>query len=166
MKRPHCLSVLSVLSALLSPLTAQTTTTTTDITRPVGVGGVIAQISTGVLGTATGFVGGGLTTRWAAHRLGVNDEAARGRIALVGAYSSAVVMSAVGPALIRGKNTPNGSFAAAVGGSAAGLATAALLRRIGRKEVFGRNGPVALVIGAAIVALPSIGATIAYNSTR
>jgi hypothetical protein len=94
------------------------------------------------------------------------DEEARSRAALVGAYSSAVLMSAVGPALIGGRNTPNGSFVAAVGGSAAGLATAALLRRIGRKGAFGKRGPIALVVGAAIVALPSIGATIGFNSTR
>ena len=157
------LSALSLVSVLLCPLHAQTTTT--GRTLPVGVGGVIAQVSTGVLGTATGFVGGGLTTRWAARRLGM-DEEARGRVALVGAYSSVVLMSAVGPALIGGKNTPNGSFGAAVGGSAAGLATAALLRKIGRRGAFGESGPIALVIGAAIIALPSIGATIAFNSTR
>jgi hypothetical protein len=156
-------SVLSVSSALVTPLHAQTPTATS--TRPVGVGGVVAQVTTGVLGTASGFVGGGLTTRWAARRLGV-DEDARGRVALVGAYSSAVLISAVGPALIGGRNTPNGSFAAAVGGSAAGLATAAVLRKLGRKNVFGQSGPVALVVGAAIVALPGIGATIAFNSTR
>lgn len=153
------LSVASVLSALLNPLPAQAKAGT------LSTGAVIAQVSTGVLGTATGFVGGGLTTRWAARRLGM-DEEARGRVALVGAYSSAVLLSAVGPTLVGGRNTPNGSFGAAVGGGAAGLAAAALLRKVGRKGAFGEGGPIALVIGAAIVALPGIGATIAFNSTR
>ena len=94
------------------------------------------------------------------------EEEARGHAALVGAYSSVVLLSAVGPALIGGRHTPNGSYFAAVGGSAAGLATSALLRKIGRAGAFGEHGPIAIVIGAAIVALPSIGATIAFNSTR
>ena len=154
-------AVLSVSVALLHPLKAQSP----EPPRPLSNGAVAAQITTGLLATPIGFVGGGLTTRWAAQRLGM-DEEARGRAALVGAYTSVVLLSSVGPALIGGRDTPNGSYLAAVGGSTAGLATAALLRKLGRKGAFGERGPVAIVVGAAIVALPSIGATIAFNSTR
>jgi hypothetical protein len=133
--------------------------------KPVGAGAVVGQISTGVLGTAVGFVGGGLATRWAARRLG-QDEETRGRTALVGAYATSVVFSAVGPTVIGSRGTDKGSFAAAVGGAGGGLAVSALLRKIGRKGLFGERGPVAIIVGAAIVSLPSIGATWAYNNTR
>jgi hypothetical protein len=134
-------------------------------TRPLSGGAITAQVSTGIVGTAAGFVGGGLVTRWAAERLG-QDEESRGKTALVGAYATSVVFTAVGPALIGSRNTDKGSFGAAVGGAAIGLTTAAILRKIGRKGVFGESGPVALVVGAAIIALPSVGATIAFNRTR
>ena len=136
-----------------------------EATKPVGTGAVVGQISTGILGTATGFVAGGLATRWAAERLGQGEEA-RGKTALVGAYASATLLTAVGPTLIGSRGTDRGSFTAALGGSAAGLVTAALLRKIGRKGIFGERGPVAIIVGAAIVALPSVGATLAYNNTR
>jgi hypothetical protein len=156
--------VLSVACALLH-VSSVAAAQTTKPTEPVGTGAVIGQISTGVVGTATGFVGGGLVTRWAARRLG-QDEEARGRTALVGAYASATLGAAIGPALIGSRGTDKGSFPAAVGGSAAGLVTAAVLRKIGRKGLFGERGPVAIIVGAAIVSLPSIGATWAYNNTR
>jgi hypothetical protein len=163
MKRLLLFSALTVCSALGSQLGAQATAV--EKTRSLSAGAITAQISTGILGTATGFVAGGLVTRWAARRLGQGEEG-RSRTALVGAYASATVLSAVGPALIGARDTEKGSFAAGVGGAAAGLATSALLRKIGRKGVFGRRGPIAIVMGAVIIALPSVGATVAFNSTR
>lgn len=133
--------------------------------KPIGVGAVAAQVSTGFIGTAAGFVGGGLATRWAAQRLG-RDEETRGRTALVGAYTTAVFTTAIGPTLIGSRGTSRGSFPAAIGGAAGGLAVSALLRKIGKKGVFGERGPVAIVVGAMIFTLPSIGSTWAYNNTR
>jgi hypothetical protein len=134
-------------------------------TRSLGGGAVTAQVATGLLGSAVGFVGGGLTTRWAATRLGATEEQA-GRAGLAGAYASTILVTAVGPSLIGSRNTSKGSYVAAVGGAAGGLAAAALLRKAGRKGIFGRSGPVAFLAGLTIVALPSIGATLAFNATR
>ena len=133
---------------------------------PSLTGGVIAaEFTSGVLGGMVGFVGGGLATQRIARWRGSDDDHVS-RAAYVGALSGAALMTAAGPALFGSRGGVHGSYPVAVGGAVAGGVVSALIRRIGKSGVLGDRGPVAIVAAAAILALPSVGATIAYNGSR
>ncbi len=136
-----------------------------DGAAPLGGAAVAGQVSTGILGTAVGFVGGGLATRWVARKLGSNEDRAS-RAAYFGAYSGAALATAAGPAIIGSRGDAHGSYPAAVGGAVAGGLVSVLIKRMGSRGTFGERGPLAIIAGLAIVALPSVGATLACNSTR
>ena len=133
---------------------------------PALTGGAVAgQIATGTLGTLVGFVGGGVTTRWIARRLGVSEDNA-GRIASVGAFVGVSTVTPVGPALIGSRGDARGSYGSAIGGAAAGALVGLGVKELGKRGAFGGSGPIAWVAGLVIATLPSVGATIAYNGTR
>ncbi len=129
-------------------------------------GGIIAaQVSSGIVGTVGGFVGGGLTTRWLARKFGADEENVS-RSAHAGAYTAAALVTGVGPALIGARDGAHGSYPASVGGAIVGGLVSVLIKRLGDRGVFGERGPVAIVAGVAIVSMPGLGATLAYNATR
>jgi hypothetical protein len=151
--------LLLVISAAASAQTTQSEP------RPPGGVAVAAQISTGILGSATGFVAGGLITRRVARWRHANDDLAS-HLAYAGAYTGATLATAVGPWAIASRGDVKAPYVAAVAGAFAGGLGSVILRKIGRTGIFGEHGPVALLAGAAIIALPSIGATISVNSRR
>ncbi|MNC94748.1 hypothetical protein D3C83_116840 [compost metagenome] len=53
-----------------------------------------------------------------------------------------------------------------VGGAAAGGVVALGVKKLGSRGAFGDSGFFTWIAGIVIVSLPSVGATIAYNSTR
>jgi hypothetical protein len=129
---------------------------------------VTAQVGLGTLATPVAFVAGGLGSRLVVRAVGASEETAR-RVAYVGAYSGVWLATAAIPAAI----ARHGSFPAALAGSALGMAAATGTVRLGnhfydtsgdsRKR---RCGPLCWTLGALVVALPSIGATIAYDVSR
>jgi hypothetical protein len=128
-------------------------------------GAVAGQVATGTLGTLVGFVGGGVTTRWIARRLGVSEDNAV-RVASVGAFVGVSTVTPVGPALIGSRGDASGSYGSAIVGAAAGALVGLGVKELGKRGAFGGSGPVAWVAGLVIAALPSVGATVAYNATR
>lgn len=128
-------------------------------------GAVAGQIATGIVGTAVGFVGGGVTTRWIAGRLGAGEDGAA-RAGYAGAYLGGAFLTAVGPALIGRRDNAAGSYMTAVGGAAAGGIVALGVKELGSRGAFGDSGFFTWIAGIVVVALPSVGATVAYNSTR
>ena len=157
--------VLAVVAlSVLTSVTAAAQTPTND-PPALSTGAVAAQVTTGILGTALGFIGGGKIARWTASRLGASEDNAR-RVAYLGAYAGAVTVTAVGPALIGSRGDVSGSYGSAVGGAAAGGVLALGIKEIGKRGAFGASGPVAWIAGLVVAALPSVGATIAYNATR
>jgi hypothetical protein len=88
------------------------------------------------------------------------------RVAYVGAYTLGALATAAGPALIGSRGDAHGSYPAAVAGAVGGGLGTWLLRKAGRRGLFGERGPVALLVGAVMVALPSVGATAAFNASR
>ena len=129
----------------------------------VGAGRVSAQIAAGTLATPVSFVVGGLGSRWVAEKLGAGDGVAR-TTAYVGAWTGALVGTAAVPSLVvRGGNYPAALGGALIGGAAAGAAV--LLGR----GTFGRSAScnaVCVALGVVVVALPAVGATVAYNQSR
>ncbi len=125
-----------------------------------------AQVATGTLGGAVGFVGAGLLTRSIVRSRGTNEEDAS-RPAFIGAVVGAMLLTPVGPALI-GNHQGAGSYAAAQGGAFAGGLASALLVAGGRRGALDCRfcGPLRVVTGIAVALLPSIGATVAYDATR
>jgi hypothetical protein len=162
---PRALRTVPLLAIAAAALNAQTPGTAAGNVSPLSSGAVAGQISTGFLGTAVGFFGGGLATRWGARRRGANVETAS-HAAYLGAYAGATLATAVGPAAIGSRGNAHGSYAAAVGGAAAGGIVSALIKRLGQRGAVGEHGPVAIVAGLAIVLMPSVGATVAYNASR
>lgn len=131
----------------------------------VGAGVVAAQVATGTVGTIVGYVGGGLATRSIAKRFGADEDQAS-KAANVGAWAGAALVTAVGPALLARRGHATASYPAAVGGAVAGGIVSVLTKRLGDRGTFGESGPAALIAGAAIALLPSIGATVAANASR
>jgi hypothetical protein len=125
---------------------------------------VTGQVAVGTLLTPVAFLGAG----WAADRLagkaGLSEDAAS-RAGYISAYSATWLAAASGPALVGN----DGKFGAALGGSAAGLGAAYLATRLGnlvwdddRRDC----GVGCWSWGVITIALPSVGATIAYNLSR
>jgi hypothetical protein len=129
----------------------------------VGVGRAVAQVGAGMVAMPIGFVGGGLATRWAAARLGASDDRASS-LGLAGAYVSAACLTAAGPTLVGGGPHGRGNYFAALGGTVVGGAGSVLLVRLNRA---GDAGSVVRILSLiAVVALPSVGATVGYNLSR
>lgn len=132
--------------------------------EPVSVGRGTAQVATGALLTPVGFLALGWGTEHVAERLGWSEDRAS-RAAYVGAYTGAWLGAAAGPILV-GRD---GRATAALGGSLVGLGAAALSAKLGNwryDEDRHGCGPLCWTLGAVTVALPSIGATLAYNASR
>lgn len=129
---------------------------------------VAAQVGTGVLATPVGFVGGGVATEWLARRLGASEERAS-RLAYVGAYGGAALLTAAGPALVGARGPGRGSYAAAVGGALVGGAVSALIVRLEDHGPDEPHPPCRLrctLAAVAVFALPSVGATVGYDVSR
>jgi hypothetical protein len=130
---------------------------------------VTAEVASGLVAMPIGFFGGGLATRWLAHRAGVTDDEKAGTIATIGAYTVAALATAAPPTLI-GNAGPHatGSYAAALGGSVVGgLGSWALVRL--NQPAGRRDQPCRVLCVASTVAiflLPSAGATLGYNLSR
>lgn len=131
---------------------------------PLSAARVAGQVALGGVLTPVAFLGAG----WAADRittgLGWSEEAAS-RAGYITAYSASWAAAAAGPALV-GRD---GKFSAALGGSLAGFGAAWLTVKLGNLIWDdGRRscGIACWTLGAVTIALPSIGATIAYNASR
>jgi hypothetical protein len=124
---------------------------------------VAAQIATGALLTPIAFFGTGyLTDRVFAHD--PKSETVR-RFQYVASFTATWLAAAAGPAMV-GRD---GRFPVALAGSMAGMGGSLLTAQLGN-VLFddGRRscGVLCWSLGALTVALPSIGATIAYNASR
>ena len=125
---------------------------------------VSAQIVGGSAIAPVAFFGVGLLTKRGAIRMGASDSRA-GDAAYVGAYTATWLATAAVPAVIGGE----GKFPAALGGSALGMLAAVGAVRIGnwRYDADRRGcGVLCWTLGALVVALPSVGATLAYDASR
>jgi hypothetical protein len=134
----------------------------------LGAPRVAAQLATGVVATPVGFVAAGKATEWVAERLGVDDPRAS-RLALVGAWVGAGLATAGTPAAVGARGPGRGRYAAAVGGVVAGGVGSYLLVRVNDRTGDGPRRPCRLgcaIAAAAVFALPSVGATVAYNASR
>jgi hypothetical protein len=123
-----------------------------------------AQVASGALLTTVGFVAAGWGTERLAEGLGWSEERAS-QVAYVGAYTGAWLGGALGPVLT-GKD---GRAVHALGGSLAGLGGAVIVARLANwryDEDRHGCGPLCWTLGAVTIALPSIGATLAYNAGR
>lgn len=158
-------SVLASSGLAARPLHAQVAPT--DDPPSVGTGTVVGQVALGTVGTAVGFVGGGLATRWVARRTGATEEGAS-RAAWVGAWTGAALTTPVGPVLLGSRDGVRGSYPAAVGGAVAGGLASWLVVTAGRRGAFdcGVCRPVRVLAAVSAFVLPSVGATIAFNATR
>lgn len=125
---------------------------------------IVGQLALGTALTPVGFFGAGWATKHAGRRMGWRDETAS-RAAFVAAYSGTWLAAASGP-IAFGRD---GKDAAALGGSLVGIGAAALTVRLGNLlwDDDRRNcGFGCWTLGAVTVALPSIGATVAYAASR
>jgi hypothetical protein len=123
-----------------------------------------SQIVVGTLATPVAFIAGGLAAESLARTLGASDSLAK-RFAYAGAYTSVWLAAATVPAAI-GRD---GKYPAALAGSALGMTAAIGLVRLGNwrwDEDRRPCGPLCWALGAVVVALPSVGATIAYDRSR
>ncbi len=158
-----------VVQALLAAAVARGVASQTALepTPPLSVPRVSLEVATGLVGTPIGFVGGGLLTRGIALRLGATEERAS-QVASGGALAGAALGAAVGPTLVGTRGPTTGSYLAAVAGAAAGELGSALLVRLNDRGD-GESGPCrvrCVMSAAAIVLLPSVGATIGFNLSR
>ena len=128
---------------------------------------VTGQVALGTLGTLGGFVGGGLATRWVARHAGA-PEGRASQLAMIGAYTGAALVTPVAPVLIGSRDGASGSYPAALAGTLAGGAASVLLVYAGRHGAFDCRActPLRWLAGAAIVVLPSVGATVAFDASR
>lgn len=134
----------------------------------VGAARAAGQVVAGTVALPVGYVGGGLAARQVARWLGASDDAAS-RAGSVGAYAGAALATAGAVSLVGARGPGVGSFPAAVGGAVAGGAASALLVRLLRRPDDAPPRPCRLgcVVGsAAVVLLPSVGATVAYDASR
>lgn len=125
---------------------------------------VAAQVAGGTLVAPVAFIGSGVATKRLALSLGAEEQRA-GQLAYVGAYTGTWLATAAVPALIAG----DGRFTAALGGSALGMLASVGVVRVGnwRYDADRRAcGPLCWTLGAVVVALPSIGATVLYDRSR
>lgn len=125
---------------------------------------VAAQVGVGALASPVAFFGAGIATKRLAIAMGASDEGA-GRAAYVAAYGATWLAAAAVPAAIGG----DGRFPSALGGSALGMLAAKGLVAIGNWRYDANRracGVLCWTLGAAVVALPSVGATIAYDRSR
>ncbi|MEP7382038.1 MAG: hypothetical protein ABI910_10150 [Gemmatimonadota bacterium] len=125
---------------------------------------VTAQVVGGTLVAPVAFIGGGVATKRLARRLGADDHRA-GQAAYVGAYSATWLSTAAIPAVI-GRD---GKFPAALGGSALGMLASVGVVRLGNWRYDGDRHACDVLcwsLGALVVALPSIGATVLYDQSR
>lgn len=125
---------------------------------------VTAQIVGGTVIAPVAFIGGGILTKRVARGLGASDEGA-GKAAYVGAYTSTWLATAAVPALI-GRD---GRFPAALGGSALGMLASLGVVKIGNWRYDGDRRACDVLcwtLGALVVALPSVGATVLYDQSR
>lgn len=130
----------------------------------VSAGRQVAQVATGTLLTPVGFFGAGWAAEHLAEKAGWSEQRAK-RAAYVAAYSGAALAAAAGPTLVG----DHGRFSAALGGSVLGMGAAVLSSRLGNALYDGdkrRCGVLCWTLGALTVALPSIGATVAYTASR
>ncbi|MCC6317981.1 MAG: hypothetical protein IT361_09845 [Gemmatimonadaceae bacterium] len=122
------------------------------------------QLALGAALTPVGFVASGWATKHGARRLGWTEDHAT-RAAWIAAYTGTWLGAASGPILV-GRD---GRATAALGGSLVGLGTAALTVRVGNwlwDDDRRSCGLGCWTIGAVTIALPSIGATVAYAASR
>ena len=154
------------LSAVASPALHAQPAPATD-PAPVSGGTAAGQVALGTLGTAAGFVGGGLATRWVARRAGGTPDQAS-RAAYVGAWTTAALATPIAPVLLGSRDGVRGSYPAAVGGTLAGGAASLLIVTAGRRGAFDCRAcaPVRLLAAVSAFVLPSLGATIAFNASR
>lgn len=149
--------VLALLAALAQPAAAQADPPSLSSAR------VAAQIATGAVLSPIAFFGTGYLTDRIFHH-DPKTERVR-RFQYVASFSATWLAAAAGPALV-GRD---GSYPAALGGSAVGMGGALVAAQLGN-VLFddGRRSCNVLCwsLGALTVALPSIGATIAYNVSR
>lgn len=125
---------------------------------------VASQVTLGTLAAPVAFFGAGVAAKRTALALGAGNERA-GRAAYVSAYTATWLATAAVPAAVAG----DGKFPAALGGSALGMLASVGVVRLGNWRYDGdrRNcGPLCWTLGAAVVALPGIGATLLYNASR
>jgi ABC-type Mn2+/Zn2+ transport system permease subunit len=136
-------------------------------TRALGAARVGAQVVAGTGALPIGYVAGGLGTRWVARRLGASDDAAS-QAGYLGAYAGSVLATAGGVSLVGARGPGRGSFPAAVGGTLVGGAGSVLLVRLFRRDdAPSRACRIGCVAASALIlALPSIGATVAYDVAR
>lgn len=145
------------------------------VLRPVGAGAqeavpslssarVAAQIGVGSIAAPVAFFGTGIASKRVAQAFGASEGAAS-RAGYIGAYTGTWLATAAVPAAI-GRD---GRFPAALAGSAAGLLASWGTVRLGNWRYDGGRrecGLLCWTMGAAVVALPSVGATLAYNASR
>ncbi len=125
---------------------------------------VTGQIVGGTVVAPVAFIGGGILTKRIALKLGADEEKA-GTMAYVGAYTSTWLATAAVPALI-GRD---GRFPAALGGSALGMLASLGVVKIGNWRYDGDRRACDVLcwtLGAVVVALPSVGATVLYDRSR
>ena len=125
---------------------------------------VAAQVGGATLVAPIAFFGSGVVTKRLARKMGADNERA-GRSAYIAAYSATWLATAAVPAVV-GRD---GRFPAALGGSALGMLAAVGVARVGnwRYDADRREcGVLCWGLGALVVALPGIGATIAYDQSR
>jgi hypothetical protein len=125
---------------------------------------IFGQLALGTALTPVGFFGAGWATKHAGRRMGWTDANAS-RAAFIAAYSGTMLAAASGPILLGN----DGKSAAALGGSLVGIGAAALSVKVGNwlwDDDRRRCGFGCWTLGAVTVALPSIGATVAYAASR
>ena len=166
-RRRAVAATLLSLATLTLPVIAGAQEAPTGDPPSLGAGTVVGQVAVGTLGTAAGFVGGGLATRWVARRAGA-DPAAASRAAYVGGYATAALVTPVAPMLLGRRDGVRGSYPAALGGTLAGGAASLLVVTAGRRGAFDCRACAPLRVLAAVSAfvLPSLGATLAFNASR
>lgn len=153
------------LRALSISVLSAVTTTTALAQRQAAPSGVKVgmEIVTGTVVAPLVFIGGGVTTKWIARRLGATERV-ESRSAYVGAWTmTGLVTAAVPPLLVHGGNYP-----AALAGTAIGGAAAAAMVWAGRSMFREAEhcGVVCTVWGVAAFALPATGATLLYHRSR
>jgi len=134
----------------------------------IGAGRVAAQVAAGTVALPVGYVAGGLATRQVARWLGASDDAAS-RAADVGAYVGTALGTAGAVSLVGARGPGVGSYPAAVGGAVLGGAASMLVVRAVRRpnDAPAKACHVGCVLASAlVVALPSVGATVAYDASR
>ncbi|MEJ7812086.1 MAG: hypothetical protein WKG32_16860 [Gemmatimonadaceae bacterium] len=157
------------LGALLAfvALLAPRATAAQDRTPPVSGIRVAGEVGLGLVGTPVGFVAGGLATRWVANRFRATEESAS-RIAMVGAWTGAALVTAAGPTYLGTRGRATGSYPAALGGAVAGGIGSLLLVKLNTRggRAGGPCGFFCSVSAVSVFLLPSVGATVGLNMSR